>query len=66
MTESHTLSVRVTPEERETIERLARYLYTTGRIKGNTASDAVRFAVFKVVVPLVLKEIEERRFGQYE
>ena len=59
---SSILTVKVKPEEKEFIEKLAHYLYKTNRIREDTISEVVRYAIFNVLGPLVLKEIEERRF----
>ena len=57
------IAVRVSPHEKEFIEKMAKYLHKTGRIKEETVSDVIRYAVFDILGPLVLKEIEEKRYG---
>jgi len=62
MLSSTIITVKVKPEEKEFIEKLANYLYKTKRIREDTISEVVRYAIFNVLGPLVLKEIEERRY----
>lgn len=61
MLSSTIITVKVKPEEKEFIEKLASYLYKTKRIKEESISELIRYAIFNVLGPLVLKEIEERR-----
>jgi len=60
------LTVRVNDLEKNMVDALTEYLYATGRIKSNTYSDTVRYALFNILTPIVLKEIEERRFVKEE
>jgi len=55
--------VRMEPTELEFLDNLAKYLHATGRIKEATRSEVVRYAIFKVLGPIVLKEIDARRAG---
>ncbi len=55
------ISVRVTDEEKELIESLAKYLHKLGRIKEPTISEAMR-ACLHFTVNELLKAIETERY----
>jgi len=56
------LKVRVTPEEREVIEKLAEYLYKVGKIERKSINETVRLAV-RFTVNEILKALEVERLG---
>jgi len=55
------VAVRVTPEEKELIEKLANYLYKLGKIEKANISDAMRVCLHFTVNEL-LKAIEAERY----
>jgi len=54
------VSVRMTPEERETLEALAGYLHKLGKIRKGSKSEALRLCL-RFTVNEVLKTIEAER-----
>ncbi len=68
MSESTTSSttvvgVRLTNEEKELVEALAKYLHKLGKIKEPTISDAIRVCIY-FTVNEILKAIEAERFAR--
>jgi len=60
---STNINVRVTPEEKDMAEKLARYLHAQGKIEKPTISDAMRAALYFMVGEL-LKAIEAERYSR--
>lgn len=57
------VSVRLTPEEREVLEVLAKYLHKHRKIASPTISDALRACLYFTVNEL-LKAIEAERYSR--
>ena len=56
------VSARVTPEEKETCQKIAKVLYTKKLIGNETISEAIRWMVHYTSGTLI-KSIELKRFG---
>ncbi|WP_042667413.1 hypothetical protein [Desulfurococcus amylolyticus] len=56
-----TISVRVSREEKELVEKLAQYLYALGKIREPTVSEAVRLCL-RFTVNEMVKAIERGRY----
>lgn len=57
-----TITVRITEEERELIEKLANYLHKLGKIREPTVSEAIRACIY-FTVNEILKAIEAERYS---
>ena len=55
--------VRLTPDEREMLEKLANYLYKLGKLESPTLSDTMRLCLH-FTVNEILKAIEADRYGE--
>jgi hypothetical protein len=56
------VSVKLTEEEKELLEKLANYLHKLGKIEAPTISDALRVCLH-FTVNEILKAIERERYG---
>jgi hypothetical protein len=56
------VSVKLTEEEKELLEKLANYLHKLGKIEQPTISDALRVCLH-FTVNEILKAIERERYG---
>jgi len=52
---------RLSEEEFELLRMMGEYLHKRGKITENSISEVVRYACFKVLLPLILEDIEVRR-----
>ncbi|MEM3994967.1 MAG: hypothetical protein QXW40_06215 [Thermofilum sp.] len=58
-----TVTVRMTEEEKELVEKLANYLYKLGKIKEPTISNAIRACIY-FTVNEILKALEAERYSE--
>ncbi|MEM4429665.1 MAG: hypothetical protein QXM08_00695 [Thermofilaceae archaeon] len=56
------ITVKVTEEERELLEKLANYLHKVGKIREPSISEAVRACIY-FTVNEILKAIETERYS---
>ena len=60
---SESITVRVTPEEKEMAEKLAKYLVKVGKLEEPTISSVVRMSI-RFTVGEILKAVEAERYGR--
>ena len=62
MSQTQVVSVKLTQDEKELLEKLANYLYKLGKIPSPTTSDAIRLCLH-FTVREIIKSIEVERYG---
>ncbi|MEM2191261.1 MAG: hypothetical protein QXG39_09990 [Candidatus Aenigmatarchaeota archaeon] len=62
MEQSSVISVRLSANEREILEKLAKYLHVTKKIEEPNISDTIRFCIY-FTLNEILKAIEVERYG---
>ncbi|MEM1710356.1 MAG: hypothetical protein QW820_05655 [Sulfolobales archaeon] len=58
-----TVTVKMTEEEKELVEKLANYLYKLGKIKEPTISNTIRACIY-FTVNEILKALEAERYAE--